>query len=114
MPVIVANYILNLSAGGKFVVLMSLNDSDAGVLVLSDFSRDFQHRDIVRRWENGRKSSLAAEGLRVAGGGWWKYQDDSILVLHGRSIDYGRFNPVWLKKNLVPGMVGREIRIDVR
>ncbi len=113
MPAIVANYIRNPSAGGKFVVLMPLDGAD-GVVALSDFSRDFQHRDIVTRWEEGRKSSLSALGLRVAGGGWWKYEASGLLVLYGQSGAYGRFDRAWLRENLRPGMVGRETRIDVR
>ena len=114
MPAIVANYIRNPSAGGKFVVLMSRDGGDAGVVVLSDFSLDSQHLDIVRRWEEGGKITLPAAGLRVAGGGWWKYRADGILELYGQSGSFGRFNPAWLRSNLAPGMVGCEIGINVR
>lgn len=113
MPVTVCNYIRNPASGGKFVVFLPGDGSDAGVLALSDFTRDFQHYDIVRRWENVMKTTLAGQGLRVAGGGWWKYEGD-MLILYGQSAAYGRFDPAWLRERLTPGMILHETRIDVR
>lgn len=109
----VCNYIRNPGSGGKFVVLVSRDDTESGVAVFSDFSRDFQHRDIVDRWEAGRKATVAASGLRMAGGGWWKLEDD-LLVVYGQSAAYGRFDPAWLRARLRPGMVMSETRVDVR
>lgn len=112
MPVTVCNYIINKASGGKFVVLVPDGEGD-GVVALSDFSRDFQHRDIVRRWEKASGGALPEKGMRVAGGGWWKYEGD-LLILYGQSADYGRFDPVWVRERLKPGMVDCETKIDVR
>lgn len=113
MPTTVCNYILNADSGGKFVVIVSPDESDSGIVAFSDFSRDFQHRDIVRRWEKAVGATLAGQGRRVAGGGWWKYEGD-MLILYGQSADFGRFDPQWLRERLRPGMIHRETSIDVR
>ena len=109
----VCSYIKNPGSGGKFVVIVSREDPDSGVAVFSDFTRDFQHRDIVARWEAGRKATVAASGMRLAGGGWWKLEGD-LLVVYGQSAAYGRFDPAWLRERMRPGMVLNESRIDVR
>lgn len=113
MAVTVANYIVNSGVGGKFVVLRLRDDPDSGILLFSDFSRDFQHHDIVRRWEEANRSSVHASGYNVAGGGWWKFEGDA-LVVYGQSAAYGRFDPVWVRERLRPGMVLYEARLDVR
>ena len=92
MPVTVCNYILHPGSGGKFVVLVPVDGSEDGIIAFSDFSRDFQHRDIVRRWEKAAGGTAAEQGMRVAGGGWWKFEGD-LLILYGQSADFGRFNP---------------------
>lgn len=109
----ISNYIKSPDSGGKFVVIVSRDDPDFGVIVFSDFTRDFQHRDIVRRWEAGRKATVTASGLRMAGGGWWKLEG-GLLVVYGQSAAYGRFDPAWLRARLQPGMVLNETRIDIR
>lgn len=128
MPVVVANFIRNPHAGGKFVILRSRmkgegkgegegggdEDEDDGVVLFSDFTRDSQHVDLVRRWETGNKTTLAAAGLKPCGGGWWKYETPSLLVLYGRSAAFGRFDAAWLRDCLTPGMVGAETRLEVR
>ena len=114
MPVSICNFIRNPRAGGKFVIMAPCGGDDGGIIVLSDFSRDFQHSGIVARWEESRKSTLAGEGLRVMGGGWWKFEDTDTLVFYGQSAAYGRFDPRWLRERLSPGMILTEKRIDVR
>ena len=109
----VCNHIKSAGTGGKFVILVSATDAGDGVLVLSDFTRDFQHRDIVARWERGAGASVAASGLRIAGGGWWKMEGDT-LVLYGQSAAYGRFDPDWLRQRLTPGTVLQERTVEVR
>lgn len=113
MPVTVCNYVVNPAAGGKFVVLMPEERSAPAIVAFSDFGRDFQHRDIVTRWERGNRATLAGRGLRVAGGGWWKYEGDRLL-LYGQSGDYGRFDPAWLRGCFAPGMLFHEKTVDVR
>lgn len=113
MAITVANYIVDPGIGGKFVVLALRDDPAEGMVLFSDFSRDFQHHDIVRRWEEGHKASVHAAGYRVAGGGWWKLEGD-MLVLYGQSAAYGRFDPTWVRERLQPGMVLHEARLDVR
>lgn len=113
MPLGIVNYILHPSSGGKFVVLRDESDSDSGVVVFSDFTRDFQHHDIVVRWQERNGVAVEGAGFRVAGGGWWKLEGD-LLVLYGQSAAYGRFDPVWLRSLLVPGTILTESRIDVR
>lgn len=113
MPLVVCDYIASVASGGKFVLLVPRDGGDGGVAAFSDFSRDFQHRDIVSRWERGRGATVAASGMRVAGGGWWKYEND-LLILYGQSAAYGRFDPAWLRERLRPGMVRHERAIDVR
>ena len=114
MPFAICNYAGDRKLGGKFVVLLSREDPDDGILVLSDFSRDFQHRDIVMRWESSTGRSVSVAGLKVAGGGWWKYEMPDQLIVYGQSAAYGRFDPSWLRERLVPGAVFGEERIDVR
>lgn len=113
MPLTIANFIRKPGAGGKFVVLRPRGDEDDGIVLFSDFTRDFQRRDIVDRWERGN-GSLARRGMTVAGGGWWKYEGMDFLIVYGQSAAYGRFDPAWLRPRLRPGMVGAETRIDVR
>lgn len=113
MPVEVCNYSRSTLGGGKFVVLVPNADAAGGLVLFSDFSRDFQHRDIVRRWETAAGRTVSQAGLRVRGGGWWKMESD-CLVLYGRSAAYGRFDPAWLAAALRPGMFGTEARIEVR
>lgn len=114
MPVTVRNYIRDAARGGKFVVLVRDDDPAAGGVVFSDFTRDFQHYDIVRRWETEAKTTVAQSDLRVAGGGWWKYEGTDTLVVYGQSAAYGRFEPSWLRERLLPGMLLREKSVDVR
>lgn len=114
MPVVVANFIRVPHAGGKFVVLRPGEGEEDGIILFSDFTRDSQHFDIVRRWEAGAGTSIAAAGLRTAGGGWWKYETPSLLVLYGRSAAFGRFDAAWVRDNLRPGMTGTETRLEVR
>lgn len=113
MPVEVCNYSRGVAGGGKFVVLMPQADATDGVVLFSDFTRDFQHRDIVRRWETAAGRTVSQAGMRVRGGGWWKMERD-CLVLYGRSAAYGRFDPAWLAAALQPGMFRSEARIDIR
>lgn len=114
MALIISNFIQDANSGGKFVVLMPRDGSDGGVMALSDFTRDFQHRDIVARWEKTNKTTLSASGLRVAGGGWWKFESPGLLAIYGQSGDYGRFDPAWLRRHLQPGMLLHETRLDIR
>lgn len=113
MPAVVCNFIVNPGAGGKFVVLTKKGGDD-GVIIFSDFTRDFMHRDIVDRWKRERGGGHGADGLVVSGGGWWRFENEGLLVLYGRSAAYGRFDPEWVRNMLRPGMVMRETRIDVR
>lgn len=113
MPVKVVNYARNQQGGGKFVVLVNRDDGDSGLALFSDFTRDFQHADIVRRWRQSENASPEQAGLRIAGGGWWKVED-GILILYGQSAAYGRFDPDWLRSRIVPGTVFHEAKIDVR
>lgn len=113
MPVTVCSYIRTAGQGGKFIVLQEQADPDSGILVFSDFTRDFQHYDILMRWQQGRGATAPAAGLRVAGGGWWKMEGD-MLVVYGQSAAYGRFDPDWVRERLQPGMLLTEARIDVR
>jgi hypothetical protein len=113
MGLTIHSYVKNPGANGKFVVLLQPGNDD-GILVLSDFTRDFQHRDVVARWETEAGRGLAASGLRVAGGGWWRYETPDFLILYGQSAAYGRFDPKWLRERFRPGMVGAESRIDIR
>ena len=114
MPIAISNFIIKPDAGGKFVVMVSAAKDGPAVLAFSDFSRDFQHHDIVQRWLRGHNNASFADlGMRVAGGGWWKLEGD-LLVVYGQSAAYGRFDPAWLRERLRPGMVLNESRIDVR
>lgn len=113
MALTVANYIASAGAGGKFVVLVDAKDAEDGVLALSDFTKDFQHADIVRRWERANKTSVAEAGYRVDGGGWWKIEG-GLLILYGQSAAYGRFRPDWLRPKIQAGMVANETAVDVR
>lgn len=112
MAVDIVSYAASRGAGGKFVVLVAESDPDAGVMVFSDFTRDFQHVDIVRRWERAGGKSVSASGYRVAGGGWWRFEGET-LVVYGRSAAFGRFDPEWARSRLRAGTVMGESRIDV-
>lgn len=114
MAATVFSYIVNPGAGGKFVVMLRREDAGAGALVFSDFTRDFQHSDIVGRWRLDQRLTPEAAGYRVAGGGWWKYENPDFLVLYGQSAAYGRFDAGWVRSRLQAGMVGGETRLDVR
>lgn len=103
MALQIVDFTRNRNAGGKFVVLVKQDDPDERILLVSDFSRDAQHADIVRRWERTRDCTLAAAGFRTAGGGWWKMAGASAVELSGRSAAYGRFDPEWLQNALRPG-----------
>lgn len=113
MPVTVLNYIRNPGMGGKFILLLDKTDPDSGLAVFSDFSRDFQHHDILMRWQETHRTTLAQSPFRIAGGGWWK-AEGGRLVVYGQSAAYGRFDPDWLRPRLLPGMVLHETEIDVR
>lgn len=113
MPAIVCNYAKTYGSGGKFIVLLRQDDPESGVLVFSDFTLDFQHHDILMRWQRANRTTLPAAGLSMAGGGWWKLED-GMLILYGRSAAYGRFDPVWVRERLAPGMFLTETKIDVR
>ncbi len=112
MPVTVHNFVRSTASGGKFVVLKNTRDGESGAFLISDFSVDSQHMDIVRRFERGTGLSLRDHGLAVRGGGWWKL-DDGRLVLYGRSAAYGRFDPDWLRDRLEPGTVTGERTIVI-
>lgn len=114
MTATVTTFIRDAGAGGKFVVLAPTGSEEGGYVVFSDFTRDFQHHDIVRRFERTHRTPLASAGLRVAGGGWWRFENGDTLILYGQSAAYGRFDPAWLRANLAAGMVGNEKRLDVR
>lgn len=109
----VVNYARVQNAGGKFVVLQSRDDAGSGLLLVSDFTRDFQHADIVRRWRTAAGRSPEEAGHRIAGGGWWKVEGDQ-LIFYGQSAAYGRFEPEWLRERVKAGTVFGETRIDVR
>ncbi len=114
MPVTVCNYVKSAQSGGKFIALRDQADPDSGILVFSDFTRDFQHHDILMRWQKSRGvATPQAAGLAVAGGGWWKLEGD-MLVIYGQSAAYGRFEPAWIRERLKPGDFLTETRIDVR
>lgn len=114
MPVTVCNFVKNAGQGGKFIVLLEEADSDAGIIVFSDFTLDFQHNDILARWRRGRGGETpAALGFRLAGGGWWKMEGD-MLVVYGQSAAFGRFEPAWVRARLRPGMFLTEATVDVR
>ena len=113
MPVTVCSFIKVTNSGGKFIVLRDPDNDDNGIVVLSDFMRDFQHRDILSRWREANKTTPEKSGLRVAGGGWWKLEN-ALLVLYGQSAAYGRFDPQWLRQHIQPGSVLTESAIDVR
>lgn len=112
MPVEVRNYSRGVASGGKFVVLESDAGEVDGLVLFSDFTLDFQHRDIVRRWEAATGQTVAQAGLRVRGGGWWRMEGD-CLVLYGQSAAYGKFDAAWLEAALRPGMVAAETRIAI-
>lgn len=113
MPITVCNFILDVRAGGKFVVLLPRSDELEGIVAFSDFTRDFQHRHIVERWEKAEGGSLSSRGLRVAGGGWWKLEGD-VLILYGQSADFGPFDRPWLRQRFAPGMLAGERAVDIR
>lgn len=113
MPVTVVNYAKTAGSGGKFIVLVRKDAPEDGIMVFSDFTRDFQHHDILMRWQRASTVPPDAAGLRVDGGGWWKMEGD-MLVIYGQSAAYGRFDPDWVRARLVPGMFMTEARIDVR
>ncbi len=105
MPITVANFVRQRGRGGKFVVLVTEGGGEDW-FVLSDFSLDSQHRDIVERWLSGRGASLSSLGLTTYGGGWWKYHPDTNrLELYGTSAAYGRYDATWLEQRLAPGSV---------
>lgn len=114
MALQIVDFTRNKSAGGKFVVLAQKNDPEKRILLVSDFSLDSQHADIVRRWERTRNLGIGDAGLRLAGGGWWKFTGSSSLELSGRSAAYGRFDPEWLRENLRPGEVFGESELAIR
>jgi hypothetical protein len=109
----VRNYVKSSGSGGKFIVLANRSDPDDGVIVFSDFTLDFQHHDILMRWQQTNKTTPEASGLSVAGGGWWTLEN-GMLILYGQSAAYGRFDPAWVRERLAPGMFLTETRIDVR
>ncbi len=112
MPLEIVSYVTNPGAGGKFVVLVPRGGDDGGALLFSDFTRDFQHADIVRRWEKARGVSASSSGRAISGGGWWR-MEGTRLILYGQSAAYGRFDPVWVRARLEAGTVMAESRIDV-
>lgn len=114
MPINVINYAKSIQAGGKFVVLRRRADADFGVILFSDFTQDFQHADIVRRWQRATGTSPQEAGCHIAGGGWWKMEEGGVLVLYGQSAAYGRFDRGWLKGRLPTEQIFHESRIDVR
>lgn len=109
----VRNYAKTPGSGGKFIVLVRKDAPEDGELVFSDFTLDFQHHDILMRWQRTNGATAEAAGLRVAGGGWWKLED-GMLILYGQSAAYGRFDPSWIRGRLAPGMFMTETEIDVR
>lgn len=111
MPLEIVNYITAPDARGKFVTLVSREDSDDGIILFSDFTQDFQHADIVRRWRATAPAALAANH-KVTGGGWWR-MENATLVLYGQSSAYGRFDPAWIRSRLKAGSVLTESRVDV-
>ena len=111
MPLQVLNFVQTRSAGGKFVVLKKCDDPERGLILFSDFSRDSQHADIVRRWEKTSHTTLAASGLKTFGGGWWAMGDGGILKLYGQSAAYGHFDRIWVGKHLRSGSVFNEEKI---
>lgn len=113
MPATVRNFARSAGAGGKFIVLRKKDNPDDGIVVFSDFTRDFQHYDILVRWRQTGGTTLESSGLRVDGGGWWK-TEGSVLVVYGQSAAYGRFDPSWLRPRLLPGMLFAETAVDVR
>lgn len=113
MAFVIRNFSRNIRAGGKFVAFRNGGDPAAGLLALSDFSLDSQHRDIVRRLENALGSPLAASGWVVDGGGWWRMRDDRTLFLYGTSAAYGRYDSEWLRDRIEPGSVMGEHEVVV-
>lgn len=111
MSVHVANFSQNPARGGKFVVLRRLGDQDAGLLLVSDFTLDSQHVDLVRRWERTAGGSMSTAGYALAGGGWWKLASPATLRLYGRSAAFGRYPVDWLKDRLPAGAVFGETEI---
>lgn len=110
MPVEVRNYVRQIAAGGKFVVLEATDGGRNDLFLISDFSRDGQHMDIVRRWERAEGKTVSEARLQVQGGGWWKQTGDT-LMLYGRSAAYGRYDTGWVERHILPGMVGTETNI---
>lgn len=112
MPVTVVNFVRRVDAGGKFVLLRSRTDPDAGVLAFSDFTRDSQHRDIVDRWRSVLDAGGAGTDFRPSGGGWWKFDsNEGTLLLYGQSAAYGRYQREWLEDHLPRGPVMGETRL---
>lgn len=112
MSLEIVSYVTNPGSGGKFVVLVVQDDPESGIMLFSDFTRDFQHHDIVRRWEQARGASVESSGYRVSGGGWWRLED-GMLILYGQSAAYGRFDPNWVRPRVTAGTIMTENRIDV-
>ncbi len=108
----IVNYAASREAGGKFVVLVAQDAPENGILLFSDFTKDFQHVDILRRWERTEKKSASAAGHRTAGGGWWRFEGET-LVLYGRSAAFGRFDAEWVRSRLRAGTVMGERSVDV-
>lgn len=46
----VVNYVRQIGAGGKFIVLAPPAGAPGGVVVFSDFTRDTMHDRILKRW----------------------------------------------------------------
>ena len=113
MAVTVVNYVVRPDLGGKFVVLVPRSGDGDTVILFSDFSRDSQHAHIVRRWLAALKTDLTHLGMRVEGGGWWRYQPDSgLLRLYGDSAAYGKYDSRRLNGSLEPGSVFSEQHIS--
>ena len=107
MSAIVVNYAHDREAGGKFVVLAPLGSGD-GLVLFSNFFLHSQHAYIVSYWEMKTRTSVREAGLRIDGGGWWKYIAGNRLKLYGSSAAFGEFDPDWLRENLRPGTVFAE------
>lgn len=112
MPMTVVNYVKTPQAKGKFILLRKPDDEQRGILVFSDFTLDSQHYDILSRWQRTNNTTLADSGLSVRGGGWWRVED-SKLILYGQSAAFGRFDSVWVRDRMRPGMFMTETGVDV-
>ncbi|MCC8180909.1 MAG: hypothetical protein LIP23_08385 [Planctomycetes bacterium] len=103
---IIANFVRNRDAGGKFVVLTPADSDGQAYFLISDFSLDSQHAHIVRRWRASFAASVPPL-VRISGGGWWRYHSSppARLELYGSSAAYGRFDPRYVEKHLSPGSI---------